>query len=106
MLRNKLNPSTTYRWFLATRVPDDVKEKLAKGQIGYNLVLRIAWNRKKATQTNQGLLLIEELRAIKMNFLKLYDMLDAKIEKFKEKGLDEKEARELAGEQIHNKIFA
>lgn len=64
MLRNKLNPSTAYRWFLATRVPDDVKEKLAKGQIGVKVAMRIAWNRKKAAQTNLGLLLIEELRTI------------------------------------------
>jgi len=40
-----------------------------------------------------------------MNFLNLYDMLDAKIEKLKEKGLEEKEARKLAWEQIHRKIF-
>ena len=40
-----------------------------------------------------------------MNFLKLYDVLDEKIEKLKEKGLEEKEARELAWEQIHNKLF-
>ena len=41
-----------------------------------------------------------------MNFLNLYDMLDAKIKELKNKGLEEKEARELAWEQIHRKIFA
>ena len=40
-----------------------------------------------------------------MNFLNLYDMLDTKIEKLKEKGLEEKEARESAWEQIHREIF-
>ncbi len=33
LLKHNLNPSTTYRWFLATRVPTDIKEKLAKGMI-------------------------------------------------------------------------
>ncbi|MBW2976577.1 hypothetical protein KY347_03975 [Candidatus Woesearchaeota archaeon] len=64
LLRKKCNPSTTYRWFLATRIPDDVKEKLAKGQIGFKTAMRIAWNRKKAAETNLGILLIEDLRAI------------------------------------------
>ncbi len=64
VLRTKLNPSTAYRWFLATRIPDDVKEKLAKGQLSYKLAMRIAWNRKKSAETNQGLLLIEELRNV------------------------------------------
>ena len=40
-----------------------------------------------------------------MNLLQLYDMLDGKVEKLKEKGLKEDEARKLAWEQIHNKIF-
>ena len=40
-----------------------------------------------------------------MSFLQLYDLLDAKTEKLKEKGLKEDEARKLAWEQIHNKIF-
>ncbi|RLI96334.1 MAG: hypothetical protein DRO96_03405, partial [Candidatus Aenigmatarchaeota archaeon] len=30
MLRNNLNPGTTYRWFIATRIPSDVKDKLLK----------------------------------------------------------------------------
>lgn len=64
LLRGKLNPSTAYRWFLAIRIPDDVKEKLAKGQLSYKLAMKIAWNRKRASETNHGILLIEELRTI------------------------------------------
>ncbi|MEK6869093.1 MAG: hypothetical protein AABX74_02605 [Nanoarchaeota archaeon] len=40
-----------------------------------------------------------------MSFLQLYDMLEAKIGKLKEKGMKEDEAIKLAWEQIHNKIF-
>ena len=64
LIRKGLKPSTAYRWFLATRLPDDVREKLAKGQVSYKAAMRITWNRKRAAETNQGLLLIEELRTI------------------------------------------
>ncbi|MFH1053025.1 MAG: hypothetical protein V1740_01280, partial [Candidatus Woesearchaeota archaeon] len=56
MIRQGYNPSTAYRWFLAVRLPEDVKEKLAKGLISYNVAMRISWNRKRANITNQGLL--------------------------------------------------
>lgn len=64
LIRKGIKPSTAYRWFLATRLPDDVREKLARGQLNYKAAMRIAWNRKRASETNQGLLLIEELRTI------------------------------------------
>ena len=38
ILKNNLNPSTTYRWMIACRVPADIKEKLAKGQISFRKV--------------------------------------------------------------------
>src|SRR3989344_5629118 len=64
LIRKGLKAPTIYRWFLATRLPDDVREKLAKGQVSYKAAMRITWNRKRAAETNQGLLLIEELRTI------------------------------------------
>jgi hypothetical protein len=64
LLRNNLNPSTTYRWFLATRVPDDIKDKLAKKQISYRKAMQISYNRKRVRESNIGLLMLEEMRII------------------------------------------
>jgi hypothetical protein len=61
LIRNKLNPSTTYRWFLATRVPEDIKDKLRKGQISYKKAMEISYNRKKVRESNTGLLMLEEI---------------------------------------------
>ncbi|MBI4152105.1 hypothetical protein HY495_00205 [Candidatus Woesearchaeota archaeon] len=64
LLRLNLNPSTTYRWFLAARIPGDIKEKLAKGMISQKKALEIAANRKRVKESNTGLLMIEEIRTI------------------------------------------
>ena len=64
MLRNGLNPSTTYRWFIATRLPMDVKDELAKGRLSVKKAMEIGANRRRTMMANQGLLLIEELRTI------------------------------------------
>lgn len=64
LLKNNLNPSTTYRWFLAVRVPDDIKDKLEKGQISYKKAMEISYNRKRVRESNTGLLMLEEMRTI------------------------------------------
>lgn len=64
LLRLKLNPSTAYRWFLATRVPSDIKEKLEKGMISQRKALEISANRKRVKESNIGLLMMEEIRTI------------------------------------------
>lgn len=64
MLKNKLNPATTYRWFLAVRIPDDIKEKLEKNQLSAKVAMQISANRKRVKQSNQGILMMEELRTI------------------------------------------
>ena len=64
LLKNKLNPCTTYRWFIATRVPDDIKEKLEKGQIGQIKAMQIAANRRRVKESNKGLMMMEEIRTI------------------------------------------
>ena len=61
MLKTNLNPSTTYRWMIATRVPADIKEKLAKGQISFAKAMQISANRKKVRESNTGLMMIEEI---------------------------------------------
>lgn len=62
LLKNTLNPSTTYRWFLATRLPSDIKEKLTKGQIGQKKAMEISANRRRVKNSNTGLLMMEEIR--------------------------------------------
>lgn len=61
LIKNNLNPSTTYRWFIACRLPSDIKEKLSKGQISFKKAVIIADNRKKSKLSNTGLLMIEEI---------------------------------------------
>jgi len=64
LLKNNLNPSTTYRWFLACRVPQDIKEKLANGQISHKKAIMIAGNRLRAKESNIGLTMMEEIQNI------------------------------------------
>jgi hypothetical protein len=64
LLKNKLNPCTTYRWFLATRIPEDVKDKLRQGKISQRKAMEISANRKKARIGSKGTLIIEQLRIL------------------------------------------
>ena len=64
LLKNNLNPSTTYRWFLATRIPADVKEKLEKGQLSVKGAMKISANRRRIKNSNIGLQMMEEIRTI------------------------------------------
>lgn len=61
LLKTNLNPSTTYRWFIACRIPSDLKDKLQDGKISYRKAYAIASNRKKSRLSNTGLLMIEEI---------------------------------------------
>lgn len=63
-IKNNINPSTAYRWFIACRIPSDIKEKLHKGQISFKKAFEIADNRKKSKLSNMGLLIIEEINNI------------------------------------------
>ena len=64
LLKHKLNPCTTYRWFIATRLPSDIKEKVMKGQISATHAMKISANRRRHELSNQGILILEELRTI------------------------------------------
>lgn len=64
LLKNKLNPSTTYRWFLATRVPEDIKDKLKQGRLSYKKALEISANRRRKRESNTGLLMMEEINNV------------------------------------------
>lgn len=64
LLKNNLNPCTTYRWFIATRIPSDVKDKLEKGQVNMVQAMHISANRRRVEMSNRGLLLLEEIRTI------------------------------------------
>jgi len=63
-MKNNLNPSTTYRWFVGCRLPSDVKDKLQKGQVSFKKAMLIADNRKKSKLSNTGLLMIEEINNV------------------------------------------
>jgi len=64
LLKNNLNPSTTYRWMIACRIPSDIKTKLANGEISYKKALQIANNRIRVKESNTGLLMMEEINNI------------------------------------------
>lgn len=63
-LKNNINPSTAYRWFVACRIPSDLKEKLAQGKVSFKKAFLIADNRKKSKLSNTGLLMIEEINNV------------------------------------------
>ncbi|MCD4759360.1 hypothetical protein K8R33_00545 [archaeon] len=63
-MKNSINPSTAYRWFVACRIPSDIKEKLAHGQVSFKKAFEIADNRKKSKMSNTGLLMIEEINNV------------------------------------------
>lgn len=63
-LKNNLNPSTCYRWFVACRIPSDIKEKLEQGKVSFKKAMLITDNRKKAKMSNTGMLMIEEINNI------------------------------------------
>ena len=64
LLREGYNPSTTYRWFLATRLPSDIMKQLAKGKIGQKLAMKISANRRRTKESVTGLLMMEEIRSV------------------------------------------
>lgn len=64
LLKNNLNPSTTYRWFVACRIPSDLKEQLQQGKISYKKAIMISDNRRKSKLSNTGLLMVEEINNI------------------------------------------
>lgn len=64
LLGNSLNPSTAYRWFLATRIPEDIKKNLEKGQISCKKAMEISANRRRVKESNSGLLMMEEINNI------------------------------------------
>lgn len=64
LLRKGLNPSTTYRWFIATRLPSDIREQLAKGKIGQKQAMHISANRRRTKESVNGLIMLEEIRNI------------------------------------------
>ena len=59
LLKNNLNPSTIYRWFIATRLPQDIREQLAKGKIGQRIAMQISSNRRRTKDSTEGLLMME-----------------------------------------------
>lgn len=64
LIKNGLNPSTTYRWFIATRIPSDIKHKLATNQVSYKTAMSISANRRRTKNSVQGLMMMEEIRNI------------------------------------------
>ncbi len=68
LIREGLNVSTVYRWFLACRIPSDIMDKLRKGLISQKKAYEIALNRKKNQKSAQTLLLMENIRQIIMRY--------------------------------------
>jgi len=64
LLKSNLSPATTYRWFIACRMPSDIVEKLQKGKLSFRRAFLIADNRKKSKLSSTGLLMMEEINNI------------------------------------------
>ncbi len=63
LLKYGYNPSTVYKWFLLTKVPEDIKGRIQRQEISQRQALRMASNRKKVKEVNLGFQLMEEARA-------------------------------------------
>jgi len=64
LLKQGLNPSTVYRWFLAARIPSDVMWKLRKGKISQKKAYEISVNRKRNQKSSDNLIMMEMMREI------------------------------------------
>lgn len=64
LIKNGLNPSTVYRWFLASRIPSDIQDQLKKGKISQRKAFEIASNRLRNRISSEGLIMMEEIRDI------------------------------------------
>lgn len=60
LVENGYNPSTTYRNFLAIRVPADIKEALIKGEIGQMRAIELARNRKARRDFGMAQVILDE----------------------------------------------
>jgi hypothetical protein len=63
-LKNNLVPITVYRWFRASKVPQDIMQKLRKGQVTVKEAIKTATNRLKQKQSNTGLIMLEEINNV------------------------------------------
>lgn len=64
LLKNKLVPITTYRWFRVSKVPEDIMSDLRKGKISVKEAIRTGTNRLKQRQSNTGLIMLDEINNI------------------------------------------
>lgn len=64
LLKENPNPSTTCRWFLATKVPEDIKQRLKNGKIPYKKALSTSAKIRRVKESNTGFLMMEEINNI------------------------------------------
>lgn len=64
LIKNNLNPKTTYKWFLVSKLPEDIQTRLRNGQVSVVEARRISTNRLKQRQSNTGVEMIEEIRSV------------------------------------------
>lgn len=63
LIRNNYNPSTCYRWFLACRMPEDIKEQVERGNLNIKTAYKMACNRARDTESKESLYLLENIRS-------------------------------------------
>lgn len=64
LIKNNLNPKTTYRWFLVSKLPEDIKESLQKGKLSVAQARKVATNRLRQRDSNTGLQMLEEISGV------------------------------------------
>jgi hypothetical protein len=62
LIKEGHNPSTSYRWFLACRMPSDILTALKEGRISQKRAFKLSSNRIKNRQSAEGLELLELIR--------------------------------------------
>lgn len=64
LLKEELNPATVYKWYLLTRTPDDVKQKLRLGIISQKKALKLNAGRIRYKEMQAGFDLMEQCRML------------------------------------------
>ncbi|MCF8012749.1 hypothetical protein K9K83_00060 [Candidatus Woesearchaeota archaeon] len=64
LLTHNVNPSTCYRWFLASRVPEDIMHKVERNNMTVAKAMELARNRKRIKENKQGWQMISMIKEI------------------------------------------
>lgn len=67
LIKNEINPITAYKWFRVSRLPEDIKDKLRRGEISVYNARKTFVNRVKMRESREGFEMCEEILNVVRN---------------------------------------